>query len=151
MPVKVSTVLSAFLGLAREIGLTSSHGSCEIQWNWRPTSACSLVVMSATGNPDLPRPPWLVWEVLGNGWLSNELVRDLCDWFRVTREDGGRSIQRSAPGEAFRHSLDTFPLGWTSPPGWSYSHCWGLTSTERYTSYTRFPPSWSSSIWQTCT
>ena len=40
-------------------------------------------------DPDPPRPPWLVWVVLGTGRLPVELVEDLYFRFQAVREDVG--------------------------------------------------------------
>ena len=48
-----------------------------------------LSSMAAIGAPDPSQPPRLVGEVLGTGQILKDIVRNLSDKFRFTREDGG--------------------------------------------------------------
>ena len=62
-------------------------------------------------DPDPPRPPWLVREVLGTGQIPGDLVKALSERFRVTREDGGPLSAEKRSGRGVNSFLDHLASG----------------------------------------
>ena len=71
-------------------------------------------------DPDPPRPPRSVGEVLGTGRLPRNLVKATSAWFRVTREDGRPLSVEKQSGRGVHSFLAHLASGVDLVPGFEW-------------------------------
>ena len=73
--------------------------------------------MAIMVDPDPPRPPQLVEEVLETGHIPDELVEALLGRFRTVREDGGPLLIEKRTGQGLHSLLGHLASGIDPVPG----------------------------------